>query len=149
MLLNHCLIDIIILALAECDRGQTGQSLSRQHDLNFTQSGLRFETARSRSQNQSPTANGYLLGHQAFQTSQNEPNFLGVDTVSRCLSPLDSQIGNGPDLSKKNSLRLESTESPMNYDFFGGQQQISAQHSGMIQSLPRQQSGMNDMLKIK
>ncbi|KAA3454408.1 Regulatory E2 [Gossypium australe] len=131
--------------LAESDRGQTGQSSSRQHDLNFTQSGLRFEIARSQSQNQSPIANGYLLGHQAFQTSQNEPNFLGVDTVSRCLSPLDSQIGNGPDLSKKNSLRLESTESPMNYDFFGGQQQISAQHSGMIQSLPRQQSGMNDM----
>ncbi|KAH1089097.1 hypothetical protein J1N35_016354 [Gossypium stocksii] len=131
--------------LAESDRGQTGQSSSQQHDLNFTQSGLRFEIARSQSQNQSPIANGYLLGHQAFQTSQNEPNFLGVDTVSRCLSPLDSQIGNGPDLSKKNSLRLESTESPMNYDFFGGQQQISAQHSGMIQSLPRQQSGMNDM----
>ncbi|XP_052875134.1 uncharacterized protein LOC108456572 isoform X2 [Gossypium arboreum] len=131
--------------LAESDRGQTGQSSSRQHDLNFTQSGLRFEIAQSQSQNQSPIANGYLLGHQAFQTSQNEPNFLGVDTVSRCLSPLDSQIGNGPDLSKKNSLRLESTESPMNYDFFGGQQQVSAQHSGMIQSLPRQQSGMNDM----
>ncbi|KAL1154965.1 hypothetical protein V6Z11_A09G279700 [Gossypium hirsutum] len=33
----------------------------------------------------------------------------------------------------------------MNYDFFGGQQQVSAQHSDMIQSLPRQQSGMNDM----
>ncbi|KAK8338809.1 hypothetical protein V6Z11_A09G279700 [Gossypium hirsutum] len=131
--------------LAESDRGQTGQSSSRQHDLNFTQSGLRFEIAQSQSQNQSPIANGYLLGHQAFQTSQNEPNFLGVDTVSRCLSPLDSQIGNGPDLSKKNSLRLESTESPMNYDFFGGQQQVSAQHSDMIQSLPRQQSGMNDM----
>ncbi|KAK8477021.1 hypothetical protein V6N12_001593 [Hibiscus sabdariffa] len=113
--------------------------------MNFTQSGLRPEIARSQLQNQSPNANGYFLGHQALQARQNEANFLGVDAASRCLSPLDSQTGNGPDLHKKNSPRVESNESPVNYDFFGGQQQISAQRSSMIQTLSRQQSGMNDM----
>ncbi|KAK8499844.1 hypothetical protein V6N13_060906 [Hibiscus sabdariffa] len=131
--------------LAESDRGHSGQSSNQQHDMNFTQSGLRPEIARSQLQNQSPNANGYFLGHQALQARQNEANFLGVDAASRCLSPLDSQIGNGPDLHKKNSPRMESNESPVNYDFFGGQQQIIAQRSSMIQTLSRQQSGMNDM----
>ncbi|GMI72197.1 hypothetical protein HRI_000889000 [Hibiscus trionum] len=131
--------------LAESDRGHSGQSSFQQQDMNFTHSGLRPETGTSQLQNQSPNANGYFLGHQSLQGRQNETNFLGVDAASRCLSPLDSQMGNGPDLHKKNSSRLESTESPVNYDFFGGQQQISAQHSGMIQPLSRQQSGMNDM----
>ncbi|XVF49985.1 hypothetical protein PTKIN_Ptkin04bG0059600 [Pterospermum kingtungense] len=128
----------------ESDRGHSGQSSSLQHGLNFTQSGLRPDTARSQSQ---PIANGYMQGHQAFQARQNETNFLGMDTTSRGLSILDSQIGNVPDLHKENSLRLESTESPVNYDFFGGQQQISGQHPGMVQlqPLPRQQSGMTDM----
>ncbi|KAL4297861.1 hypothetical protein GQ457_12G006220 [Hibiscus cannabinus] len=131
--------------LAESDRGHNGQSSNQQHDMNFTQSGLRPEIARSQLQNQSPNANGYFLGHQALQARQNEANFLGVDAASRCLSPLDSQTGNGPDLHKKNSPRVESNESPVNYDFFGGQQQISAQRSSMIQTLSRQQSEMNDM----
>ncbi|XVF49988.1 hypothetical protein PTKIN_Ptkin04bG0059800 [Pterospermum kingtungense] len=125
----------------ESVRGHGGQSSSLQHGLNFTQSGLRPDTARSQSQ---PIANGYMQGHQALQARQNETNFLGMDTTSRGLSILDSQIGNVPDLHKKNSLRLESTESPVNYDFFGGQQQISGQHPGMVQPLPRQQSGMTD-----
>ncbi|KAJ6293798.1 hypothetical protein OIU76_021961 [Salix suchowensis] len=40
---------------------------------------------------------------------------------------------------------MDFNESPVNYDFFGGQQQISGQHPGMLQSLPRQQSGISDM----
>ncbi|EOY22038.1 Dentin sialophosphoprotein-related, putative [Theobroma cacao] len=131
--------------LAESDRGHGGQSSSLQHGLSFTQSAFRPEIARSQSQNQPPFVNGYMQGHQSFQARQGETNFLGVDTASRGLSALDSQIGNSPDLHKKNSLRLESNESPVNYDFFGGQQQISGQHPGMIQPLPRQQSGMTDV----
>ncbi|XVF08949.1 hypothetical protein REPUB_Repub07fG0048700 [Reevesia pubescens] len=129
---------------AESERGHSGQSLSLQHGLNFTQSDLRPEIARSQLQNQSPIVNGYMQEHLAFQARQNETNFLGVDTASRGLSAFDSQIGNGPDLHKKSSLRLESTESPVNFDFFGGQQQISGQVPG-IQPLPRQQAGMTDM----
>ncbi|KAK8507057.1 hypothetical protein V6N12_008407 [Hibiscus sabdariffa] len=135
--------------LAESDRGHSGQSSSQQQDMNFTHSGLRPEIGRSQLQNQSSNANGYFLGHQALQARPNETNFLGVDAASRRLSPLDSQVGNGPDLHEKNSPRLESTESPVNYDFFGGQQHISAQHSGMIHPLSRQQSGMNDMLLLQ
>ncbi|KAK8511357.1 hypothetical protein V6N11_046671 [Hibiscus sabdariffa] len=136
--------------LAESDRGHGGQSSSsQQQDMNFTHSGLRPEIGRSQLQNQSSNANGYFLGQQALQARPNETNFLGVDAASRRLSPLDSQVGNGPDLHERNSPRLESTESPVNYDFFGGQQHISAQHSGMIHPLSRQQSGMNDMLLLQ
>ncbi|MBA0552363.1 hypothetical protein Golob_023182, partial [Gossypium lobatum] len=120
--------------LADADRGQSGQSSSLQHGLNFTQSGLRPEGVRSQSQNQSSNVNGYMQGHQAFQTRQNETNFLGVDTASR-----------GPDLHKKNPMRLDAAESPVNYDFLGGQQQINGQHHGMIQPLPRQQAERTDM----
>ncbi|MBA0609042.1 hypothetical protein Godav_021173 [Gossypium davidsonii] len=122
------------LVAADADRGQSGQSSSLQHGLNFTQSGLRPEGVRSQSQNQSSNVNGYMQGHQAFQTRQNETNFLGVDTASR-----------GPDLHKKNPMRLDAAESPVNYDFFGGQQQINGQHHGMIQPLPRQQAERTDM----
>ncbi|KAL5751478.1 hypothetical protein ACOSP7_026081 [Xanthoceras sorbifolium] len=136
----------------DSDRGHGGQSSSLQHGLNFTQSALKPESARSQSQIQQPTLNGYIHGHQLSQTRQNESNFLGVDTEynrhnlnSRGLPVLDSQLGNGPEHNKKNPVRLESTESPVNYDFFGGQQQMSNQHPGMLQSLPRQQSGISDM----
>ncbi|KAB2000060.1 hypothetical protein ES319_D12G205300v1 [Gossypium barbadense] len=128
--------------LAEFDRGHTGQTSSLQHGLNFTQSGMRSEIARNHSQNQSSIATGYMQVHQGFQARQNNTNFLGVDTASRCLPVLDSHIESGPDLHEKNSLRLESTASPVNYDFLGGQPHVNGQHPGMIQPLPRQQSGM-------
>ncbi|GLU12471.1 hypothetical protein SLE2022_291490 [Rubroshorea leprosula] len=131
--------------LAESEREHGGQSLRLQHGLNFMQSSLRSEIAGGSSQNQSPIVNGYLQGHQTFQSRQSETNFLGVDTTSRSLSILESQMGNGPELHEKNSTSLESTESPVNYDFFGSQQQIGAQQLGMLQPLPRQQSGINDM----
>lgn len=136
---------------ADSERGHGGQSSSVQHGLNLTQSALKSELVRSQSQNQ-PTLNGYMHGHQALQTRQNESNFLGMDSeynrhnmTSRGLQVLDSQLGNGPELNKKNSMGSESAESPVNYDFFGGQQQMSSQHSSMLQSLPRHQSGISDM----
>ncbi|KAK8710760.1 hypothetical protein V6N13_146072 [Hibiscus sabdariffa] len=127
----------------ESDRGQSGQSSSLLHGLNFTKSGLRPEIARCQLQNQSSIANGYNQGHQFFQARQKETNLLGVDKAPRSLSVLDSPIENSPDFHQKNPLRSESTESPKNYDFFGSQQEVSGQHP--VQSLPRQQSGMTDM----
>ncbi|KAK8687649.1 hypothetical protein V6N13_086452 [Hibiscus sabdariffa] len=127
----------------ESNRGQSGQSSSLLHGLNFTKSGLRPEIARCQLQNQSSIANGYNQGHRFFQARQKETNLLGVDKGPRSLSVLDSPIGNGPDFHQKDPLRSESTESPKNYDIFGAQQQISGQHP--VQSLPRQQSGMTDM----
>lgn len=115
------------------------------HSLNFMQSNLRPEFGRVQSQSQQPTANGYMHGHQMFQTRQNEANFLGADTesdkqnlTSRGLSTPESR-GSGPEHAKKNSARLETSESPVGFDFFGGQQQMSGQHLSMMQSLPRQQ----------
>lgn len=122
------------------------------HGLNFIQSNLKPELGRVPSQNQQPMLNGSVHGHQMLQPRQNETNFLGMDTesdrhnlTSRGLSTVDSLRGNGLEHSKKNSARLESSDPPVSFDLFGGQQQISSQHLGMLQSLPRQQSGMNDM----
>ncbi|XP_044484573.1 LOW QUALITY PROTEIN: uncharacterized protein LOC123210342 [Mangifera indica] len=137
---------------ADSERGHGGLSSTLQHGLNFTQSLLKPEVARSDSQNQQPTLNGYMHRHETLQTSPSESNFLGVDAeynrhnlTSRGLPVLDSHVGNGPELNKKNSGRLESTESPVNYDFFGAQQQMSSQNPGMLQSLPRQPPGISEM----
>lgn len=134
----------------ESERGDGSQSSRVPHGFNLTQSNLRPEFGRNLSQNQQTTLNGYAQGHHIFQTRQNEANFLGVDTepdrnnlTSRGISPLESHRG-GPELSKKNSSRLEASESPVNFDFFG-QQQMSGQQPGMLQSLPRQQPGINEM----
>ncbi|KAK8325241.1 hypothetical protein V6Z11_A11G037100 [Gossypium hirsutum] len=124
----------------ESDRGHSGQSSSLQHELNFTQSDLRPEIARSQLQNQA-----YAQGHESFQARHNETNLLGVEMAHRGLSLLDSLIGNGPNFHKKNSLRLESTGSPINYDLIEGQQQFSGKHPGLVQPLSSQQSGMTDM----
>ncbi|XP_011015108.1 PREDICTED: uncharacterized protein LOC105118773 isoform X2 [Populus euphratica] len=118
----------------------------------FSHSNPRPEFARSQSQSQQPPLNGYMHGHQVLQTNQDEENFLGMDTesdrrgmTSKGFSMLDSQLADGPEFLKKNSVRMDFNESPINYDFFGGQQQISSQHPGMQQSFPRQQPGISDM----
>ncbi|KAF2311226.1 hypothetical protein GH714_021055 [Hevea brasiliensis] len=142
--------------LADSERGHGEHSSSAQHGVNFSQSILRPEVARSQSQNQQPTLNGYMHGNQAFQTRQNDANFLGVDTepdrcnlTSRGFSILDAQLGSGPELHKNNSATMDFNESPVNFDFLGGQQKMSSQHPGMLQSLPRLQSGIRDMQPLQ
>ncbi|XP_004508686.1 uncharacterized protein [Cicer arietinum] len=129
-------------------------SLHLRHGLNLAQSNLRPDIGRNQTPNQQSAVNGYMQGHQVFQSRQNEANILGVDTgadlhgissLSRGINVLESQQGAALDHYKKNLTRTDASESPVNYDFFGGQQQISSRHSGMLQSFPRQQSGMNDM----
>ncbi|XP_042954000.1 uncharacterized protein LOC122290409 isoform X1 [Carya illinoinensis] len=136
----------------DSERGGGSQSLRVQHGFNLTQSNVRSEFGRSLPQNQHTTLNGYVHGRQFVQTRQNEANLLGMDTEAdrhnltlQGISILESQRGSGPELTKKNPSRLEDTESPVNYDFLGGQQQMSGQQPGMLQSLPRQHSGINDM----
>ncbi|KAK9926098.1 hypothetical protein M0R45_023350 [Rubus argutus] len=148
---NSSLKNYNVQQVADSERGHGSQSLHVPHGLNFMQSNLRPEFGRVQSQSQQPTVNGYMHGHQMFQTRQNEANFLGVDTesdkqnlTSRGLSTPESR-GSGPEHNKKNSARLETSESPVGFDFFGGQQQISGQHLSMMQSLPRQQSHISDM----
>ncbi|KAF2311213.1 hypothetical protein GH714_020943 [Hevea brasiliensis] len=141
--------------LADSERGH-GNIHQVPHGVNFSQSILRPEVARSQSQNQQPTLNGYMHGNQAFQTRQNDANFLGVDTepdrcnlTSRGFSILDAQLGSGPELHKNNSATMDFNESPVNFDFLGGQQKMSSQHPGMLQSLPRLQSGIRDMQPLQ
>ncbi|KAJ9677564.1 hypothetical protein PVL29_022511 [Vitis rotundifolia] len=137
---------------ADSERGHGSQSSRVPHGLNFTQSTLRPDIVKNQSQNQQLNLNGYMHGHTGFQARQNEANLLGVDTesdrhslTSRGLSSFESQRGNGPEHHRKNSVMLETTESPVNFDFLGGQPQMGGQQSGMLQSLARQQSGFNDM----
>ncbi|KAJ7978718.1 putative Dentin sialophosphoprotein-like protein [Quillaja saponaria] len=137
---------------SDSERGHTGQSEHPSHGLNLSQFNLRHESGRNHSQNQQSAVNGFVSEHQVFLTRQNEANFMGVDTdsdrhslSSRGISMLESQQGNGPELYKKNLVRLDATESPVNYDFLGGQHQINGRHPSMLQSLRRQQSGINEM----
>ncbi|KAA8542537.1 hypothetical protein F0562_023689 [Nyssa sinensis] len=140
------------LQQSDPERGHGSHSLEVPHGLNFTQSTPRPDLANSQFQSPLPNLNGYIHGHQVFQTRQNEANFLGVDTesdqrniMSRGLSTFESQQGNGPEHHMKIPLRSETSESPVSFDFFGSQQQMSAQQPNMLQSLPQQQPGFNDM----
>ncbi|KAJ7956456.1 putative Dentin sialophosphoprotein-like protein [Quillaja saponaria] len=137
---------------SDSEQGHTGHVAHPSDGLNLTQFNLRPESGRNQLQNQQLAANGFVQEHQVLHTRQNEANFMGVDTESdqkslssRGISMLESQQGSGPELYKKNTARLDATESPVNFDFFRGQQQISGRHPSMMQSLPRQQSGINDM----
>ncbi|CAJ2664633.1 unnamed protein product [Trifolium pratense] len=141
------------LQQSDSDQGHTG-ALHLRHGLNLAQSNLRPDIGRNQTPNQQAAVNGYMQGHQVFQTRQNEANILGVDTgadlhgisnLSRGITVLESQQGSGLDQYNKNLTRTDATESPVNFDFFGGQQQISSRQSGMLQSFPRQQQGLNDM----
>ncbi|XP_061346600.1 uncharacterized protein LOC133292225 isoform X2 [Gastrolobium bilobum] len=138
---------------SDSEQGHTSAPHLR-HGLNLAQSNLRPDSGRNQSPNHPTAVNGYMQGHQVFQSRQNEANILGVDTeadmqgvssLSRGVSVLDSQQGAGLELYKKNLSRTDAAESPVNYDFFGGQQPTSGRYSGLHQSFPRQQSGMNDM----
>lgn len=132
------------------ERGHGSQSSHMPHGLNFTQSNLKPEFGRVQSPNHQPALNGYVHGNHVYQTRQNEANFLGVDTetnrhnlVARGVSM--SQQVNGAEHNKKHSMRLDASESPVSFDFFGGQQQMSSQHLNVLQSMPRQQTGNSDM----
>ncbi|XP_022948750.1 uncharacterized protein LOC111452327 [Cucurbita moschata] len=132
------------------DSGGLGQPSHSLHGLNFSQSYITPEIGRSESQNQYQSLNGYAAGQQLFHARQVEANFLGADAVSdrhitsRGLSIHEAQVNN-PELSKKNVARLETTDSPVNFDFFGGQQQLSGRNASVTQILPKQQPGNHDM----
>uniref|UniRef100_A0A2P2LL70 Uncharacterized protein n=2 Tax=Rhizophora mucronata TaxID=61149 RepID=A0A2P2LL70_RHIMU len=137
---------------ADSERGHGSHPSGLEQLVNFSQATLRPGFATSQSQSQQTTLNGCMPGYQAFATRQNEANFVGVDTeadqhnsTSRGFSIPESQLGIVPENQKRNSARMDFTESPVNFDFFGGQHQMGSQHPGMLQSLPRQQSGINEM----
>ncbi|KAM1340448.1 hypothetical protein TB2_039139 [Malus domestica] len=139
----------------DSERGHGGQPYHVPHGLNFMQSNVRPEFGRAQYQNQQANLNGYAHGHQMFRGRQNEANFLGVDSesdqqnvTSRGLPVHESQRGSGPE-HKSNSVRLEASESPIGFDFFGGQEHMNGPHPSTMQSLPRQQSGINDLQQLQ
>ncbi|CAA0401356.1 unnamed protein product [Arabidopsis thaliana] len=121
-------------------------SSNSQHGLNYTQQPIRSEFSRSLLQEHQQLPNGYMHGNLGLQTMPNGANVLGGDVESSrdklSARGFTTELHNVP-------MRLEMGESPVNYDFFGGQQQSNTQLSGMLQPLPRQQMTFNDMQLLK
>nr|KYP55456.1 hypothetical protein KK1_001668 [Cajanus cajan] len=88
---------------SDFEQGHTSSPHLR-HGLNLAQSNLRPDSGRNQLPNQQTAVNGYMSGHQVFQSRQNEANILGMDTET--------------DLHGISSL-TDASESPVNYDFFG------------------------------
>uniref|UniRef100_A0A1J3K5Q0 Uncharacterized protein n=1 Tax=Noccaea caerulescens TaxID=107243 RepID=A0A1J3K5Q0_NOCCA len=124
---------------------ERGHSSASQHGLNFTQQPLRSEYSRSLLQEHQNPTNGYI-GNIGFQAMPNEANFLGVDANSS--RDKLSAKGFTSDVHKI-PMRFAMGESPVNYDFFAGQQQLNSQLPGMVQPFPRQQMTFNDMQLLK
>ncbi|CAI9754086.1 unnamed protein product [Fraxinus pennsylvanica] len=136
--------------------GQGSYALHASHGSNFDQATARSSFAKSQYQSEQSNLNGYTYGNQVHQTRLIEANSLTVDadsdqhhlTTSRGLSIHEFQKGSGLEHQAKNSLSSEAI-SPLSFDLFGGQQQMSFQQSGMLQSLQHQQSGLNDMQQVQ
>ncbi|KAI8543223.1 hypothetical protein RHMOL_Rhmol08G0200600 [Rhododendron molle] len=139
------------LGQSDIERGHSSYSIPVSHGGRFTQPAVRPELAKSRPQSQHPNLNGYIHGHHILQTRQNAPKFLGVDLESqnrnitpKGLSIYESKQRDDPE-NHTTLVRSESCESPVSFDFFGSQQQMNRQQTGIMQSLPPHQPGFNDM----
>ncbi|KAL9156031.1 hypothetical protein ABFS82_09G045900 [Erythranthe guttata] len=127
---------------SDIDGGEGSYPLHMTHGLNFTQSNLRPDFARTPTLNEQPNLNGFLYGNQFHQTRQNEANFLAMDTNSDQRQLMTSRGLSVPDHQANASY-------PVSFDLFGGQQKMSYQQSSIPQSLQHQQSGVNDMQKLQ
>ncbi|PIN02485.1 hypothetical protein CDL12_24999 [Handroanthus impetiginosus] len=125
------------------DRGEASYPLLVTHGLNFSQSNLRPDFAKSQSLNEQPQSNGFMYGNQFHQTRQNEGSFLAVDTDSNKGHSITSR-----GISVRES-QAETFVSPVGFDLFGGQQRMSHQQSSIPQSLQHQQSGINDRQQLQ
>ncbi|KAJ4841423.1 hypothetical protein Tsubulata_009062 [Turnera subulata] len=135
---------------ADYERGHGSQSSGMHQAVNLPPSNLRPDLARSQPQGQQPTLNGYMQGHQVFQSRLNEA-IPGVDaesdqrhTTSKGFTGFETELGNGAELHNKSFGRMDFSESPVNFDLLRGQQ-LTSQNPGMLHSLARQQSGISDM----
>ncbi|KAJ4841422.1 hypothetical protein Tsubulata_009058 [Turnera subulata] len=135
---------------ADYERGHGSQSSGMHQAVNLPPLNLRPDLARSQPQGQQPTLNGYMQGHQVFQSRLNEA-ISGVDaesdqrhTTSKGFTGFESERGNGAELHNKNFGRMDFSESQVNFDLLRGQQ-LTSQNPGMLHSLARQQSGISDM----
>ncbi|KAL2461955.1 Uncharacterized protein Adt_45375 [Abeliophyllum distichum] len=142
--------------ISDGDIGQGSYALHASHGSSFDHATVRPGFAKSQYQTEQPNLNGYMYGNQVHQTRLNEANSLAVDTDSdqhhlittRGLSIHDFHKGSSLEHQAKTSLSSEAV-SPLSFDLFGGQQQMSFQQSSMLQSLQHQQSGLNDMQQVQ
>lgn len=121
------------------------QSSNSHHALNYTQQqpSIRSEYSRGLLQDNQQLTNGYIHG----MALQNGSTVLGVGVESS----RDNLSAKGftSDIHKT-PMRFEmGGESPVNYDFFGGQQKLNSQPPGMLQPFPRQKMAFNDMQLLK
>ncbi|XP_076903709.1 uncharacterized protein LOC143558833 [Bidens hawaiensis] len=141
---------------SETERGHAGQRVPDPHVFNNTHANARPEFARNLSQSQShheqPSSNGYMYGHQNFQTRPDEANFMGVDNVNQRGFPFfEAQQEAVPEQPPKNPFRPESSEAHNSFDLFGGQHQTNNnnnndQYPGLLQ---QQQSGFGDIQQLQ
>ncbi|KAL6509529.1 hypothetical protein OROGR_022839 [Orobanche gracilis] len=144
---------------SDIDRGQARPShpVHASHGLNFPQSNARSDISKSQYTNEQQYSNSVVYGNQPYQHRQNEANLLAMDTdsnqhlliSSRGLSIQGAQQGNGNEQQEKATDRSETSIAPVSFDLFGGQPQVYNQQASMLQSLQRQQSGVNDMQQLQ
>nr|XP_016488422.1 PREDICTED: uncharacterized protein LOC107808417 [Nicotiana tabacum] len=94
-----------------------------------------------------------MYGNQYYQTKQDESRFLAVNTgsnqcnlASGASSFHELQRGVGLEQQARGPVRSEPSGGPISFDLFGGQQ-MNRQQSNMLQSLQRQQSGLNNEMQ--
>lgn len=135
---------------ANIDNGHGIPSFQAVNGLNAAQLNLGSEAAGTQFQNQQTALNGLMQGHASAR--QYEANFLGVDTdsyqntvASADLPVVESHHRNGTSLQKKDFGMFPNVQPPVNFNSFGDQDQMGSQHTGVLQSLQRQQSGISDV----
>ncbi|XP_059299853.1 uncharacterized protein LOC132052364 [Lycium ferocissimum] len=136
---------------SDTTRGRSSYPLNLQRGLDSAQSTSWAEFSRS----QQPNVNGNMYGNQYYQTRQDESSFLAVNTGSnQCnlasggSSFLELQRGAGPEQQARGPVRSEPSGSPVSFDLFGGQQ-MNCQQANLLQSLQRQQPGLNEMQQLQ
>ncbi|XP_077223123.1 uncharacterized protein LOC143856726 [Tasmannia lanceolata] len=142
------------LQSSESERGNGWQSSRMPYGTDLSHLTLRPEFSKSQPRTQQLSFNGFMHSPQGSQTRPNQMELLGEDPVperhnltSRGLAVIESQQGNAPECSPvltRNSEGFEAAESPVNFDFLGGQQPLMRnQQQGGPPPRPRQQSGLN------
>lgn len=95
--------------------------------------------------------------HEKQQSRENDANFLVMDRNSNQRhfitskgSPVhELQQSGGLDHLTRASVRQDTSESPVNFDLFGGQQQRSHQQSSIQPALQHPQSGVSNMQQLQ
>ncbi|PHT79597.1 hypothetical protein T459_17649 [Capsicum annuum] len=136
---------------SDTTRGHSSYPFNVQRGLDSAQSTPWAEFAKS----QQPNLNRIMYDNQYYQTRQDESNFLAVNTGSnqRNLASGGSsfhelQRGAGLEQQARGLVRSDASGSPASFDLFGGQQ-MNYQQSNLLQSLQRQQSGLNEMQQLQ